>query len=237
MADPLASATSGIVAVWESTSREHKVGVAVLLALGLWSLYRYLTDPSSSSASDPGADPVKSDDGESLLSSDAADDLRVAAERYGADYRARMKATTVVPRAESGARPFIGFSLADNIKDGALVVDGVFAGGPADQTGVDIDHELLSINGEAATSIDVVRELVAKHCRAGQVTRMTLRTSSGDDGDETSGRPAKSYEVLLWVMTADARYRGKPYFFDTNAHHVRQSDRHKQAWSSTSPHK
>ncbi|KPA80777.1 hypothetical protein ABB37_04225 [Leptomonas pyrrhocoris] len=146
--------------------------------------------------------------------------MRVAATHYGREYQDRVKATTAVPRAASKARPFIGFSLADNIVDGALVVDGVFVGGPADQTGVDIDHELVSINNEPATSIAEVRQLVEKHCRPGQVTRMKLRKE--DEGCE--------YEVMLWVMTSDERYRGRPYFFDTTTNEVRQSERLKQAW-------
>ncbi|KAL7695520.1 PDZ domain containing protein [Lotmaria passim] len=225
-----ASPAYSVVATWRESSREKKVGVMVLLALGLWSLYRYFRStsdsakPSGGSGEDVAPKPLdklpSSDDREGSITSDAAADLRVAAPCYGKEYQDRMKATTAVPTAASKARPFIGFSLADNIVAGALVVDGVFVGGPADQTGVDIDHRLVSINNEPATSIDEVRELVAKHCRPGQVTRMRL--CKEDDGPE--------YEVPLWVMTTDEKFEDKPYFFDTKVHEVRQSERLKQTW-------
>lgn len=217
------SATS-LLARWRDSSRGKKIGVVTLLAVALYSLYRYFKcEPQKSDAAAAKRSTASSssrDEREGSITSDAAADLRAAAASYGPEYRDRMQATTAVPTAASQARPFIGFSLADNIVAGALVVDGVFVGGPADQTGVDIDHELLSIGGEAATSIDVVRQLVARHCRAGQVTRMRLRR---EDGGAT-------YEVPLWVMTADEAYRSKPYFFDTKVHHVRQSERMKQTW-------
>jgi C-terminal processing protease CtpA/Prc len=198
--------------------------VIVVVVVGLWSFYKYLIcrpDPKDADAVKPvEPKPLSSDEHEGCIASDAAADLREAAAGYSKEYQDRMRATTAVPTVASKARPFIGFSLADNIVEGALVVDGVFVGGPADQTGVDIDHELLSINNEPATSIDAVRELVAKHCRPGQVTRMRLRKE-----DEVT-----EYEVLLWVMTTDEKYSTKPYFFDTKVHEVRQSERLKQTW-------
>ncbi|KAK7196419.1 PDZ domain (Also known as DHR or GLGF)/PDZ domain containing protein [Novymonas esmeraldas] len=139
--------------------------------------------------------------------------------------------------ASAPPRPFIGFSLADNIVDGALIVDGVVAGSPADQSGIDIDHELVAINGSPANTIAAVRELIATHCRPGEATRMTLRryggggSSNEDGGDEA----CEVYEVLLSVMTADTACRGMSSFFDTTVHHVRQSSRPKTTWSTRAP--
>ncbi|KPI84142.1 hypothetical protein ABL78_6816 [Leptomonas seymouri] len=212
-------------ASWKGTTREKKIGTIVLILLGFAFLCKYLRGAADDAGSDATAakradKSLRRDEREGSVTSDAAADMRVAAERYGAEYQDRIKATTAVPTAAAKARPFMGFSLADNIVEGKLVVDGVFVDGPADQTGVDIDHQLLSINNEPATSIEEVRQLVARHCRPGQVTRMKLRKEDGD----------AEYEVLLWIMTADAEYSGKPYFFDTKTHKVRQSERLKQTW-------
>lgn len=208
-----------------ANGRQRAVGIAVLVAIGLL-LYRYLRstkEPRKSIASHgptseaPPQEPPQ--ESLSLPEDKDAEAVRTAAVRYGEAYQARMR-QMVFTSEEVHAHPFIGFSIADNIRPGQLVVDGVFEEGPAFQVGVDIDHELVAIAGERATDVETVRALVAKHCKPGRVTHFTFYNN--DRGER--------YEADVWVMTADEEFRGKPYFFASQEHEVRQSDRLKQTW-------
>lgn len=209
--------------------RDRTVAIAVLIALAAFFVYRYLHARSDddgdtnadiearrSSVAAPVAYGATAD---SPLKTRAADDVRAAAEKYDTEYRDRM-AKMMAPKEEEKARTFLGFSVADNITPGVLVVDGVFEKGPAFQVGVDIDHELVAIAGQPATDVDTVRGLVAQHCKPGHVTRFTFR-------DDATGA---KYDAQVWVMTADVKFRGKPYFFAADEHEARTSDRLKQTW-------
>ncbi|CAD2215422.1 hypothetical protein AGDE_14517 [Angomonas deanei] len=130
-----------------------------------------------------------------------------------------MQLSTTVPSVHSNVKPFIGFSLTDNVKEGALVVDGVFDEGPAAQVGVKIDHEVLKIAGISVEGIAHARELVAEHCRPGHITRFDMRREDGT-----------TFVASVWVMTADVKFKGKPYYFDVSLHRIRESDRLKRTW-------
>ncbi|CAD2222497.1 hypothetical protein ADEAN_001004100 [Angomonas deanei] len=215
--------------VKQNGSSNRSVVVVLLLALFGWLSYRYLNkgngaksnQPSKKAESAPA--PVKRatpDALESSMNKKEAQTVEAAATKYNKDYQERMR-QMVAPKEEEKARPFIGFSLADNIVEGSLVVDGVFDEGPAFQVGIDINHELVGIEKEYTNTIQGVRDLIAKHCRPGHISLFHMKDTKG-----------KQYDAQLWVMTADEKYDGKPYYFNPRVHKARQSDRLKQTWKA-----
>ncbi|KEG13999.1 kinetoplast DNA-associated protein [Trypanosoma grayi] len=122
------------------------------------------------------------------------------------------------------ATAFLGFSILDDVEDGALVVDGLFRNGPAYKVGVCIDDQLTAINGEAVCDIQMARKLISMHCIPGEVASMLFRRPNGE-----------RFAVQLRVMTAEPRFSGNPFYFDPYTHEIEESGREKKlswAWPS-----
>ncbi|KPA80775.1 putative viscerotropic leishmaniasis antigen [Leptomonas pyrrhocoris] len=143
-------------------------------------------------------------------------DLVDAAAGYNAEYRERMMAKALPDFNVPPPRPFIGFSLAEDVKRGILVVDGLYKGGPAYQTGIRIGDILLRVCGVAVNTIAEARRVVDARCRCGRVAPFTLVTQMN-----------QQYSVALWIMTADPQHSEKPFFFDVHLHDRLESPRKK----------
>jgi hypothetical protein len=148
------------------------------------------------------------------------DEMLAASVSYNAEYRDLMMMLQK-PDAKERAKAFLGFSLAESVEEGKLIVDGVYRDGPAFQVGVRMEDSLTHIAGAPVCSIQDARVAVAKHCRPAELAALTFLRPTGD-----------SYTVKLWVMTAEPRYRGKAYFFDTETHVKDQSPRPKHRQNS-----
>lgn len=225
---------SSLLRWWSSSADGRRVSIAVVVALGLWTVYYCVMKSRKATPVDRRGDPKKDKGGasealrgpatppsEGKAATPAAEvaALHQAAKRYDVEYQKRMEATAAALPSNVTAAPFIGFSLADNIIEGALVVDGVFEKGPADQVGVDIDHELHRIGGSKVRTLAEARAAVGRYCTPGKVSSMELSDEEGE-----------RYEVQLWVMTADPAYAGAPYYFNPADHSIRQSGRTKTVW-------
>eukprot|EP00744_Colponema_vietnamica_P010403 GILI01014701.1.p1 GENE.GILI01014701.1~~GILI01014701.1.p1 ORF type:complete len:499 (+),score=137.15 GILI01014701.1:201-1499(+) len=131
-------------------------------------------------------------------------DMNAATINYNPEYQVRMLANEM---PSERAKPLIGFSLTENIDDKTLIVDGIAEGGPAYQVGVRLGDEVVMLEYRKVTTIPEVRKAVDDFCVVGKLTRMVLyRPGSGN------------FNVKLWMMTADRKYEGKPYFFDETKH-------------------
>ncbi|KAG5511984.1 hypothetical protein GH5_07936 [Leishmania sp. Ghana 2012 LV757] len=104
-------------------------------------------------------------------------------------------------------RPFIGFSLLEDVVNGTLTVNGLYKDGPAYKTGVRLGDTVVRICGVSVHSIEAARLVVGAHCRCGRLASLTLVT-----------KMKQQYTVALWIMTADPQYKGKPFFFDVSKH-------------------
>ncbi|RNF02837.1 kinetoplast DNA-associated protein, partial [Trypanosoma conorhini] len=138
-----------------------------------------------------------------------------ASRSYSNEYKWRMLKMVKLPPDTQPPRPFIGFSLAEFLAESFVQVDGLYLNGPAYQVGIRIGDTLLSIEGEQVTSISEVRRAVSKHCRVADLADLVLRRPDG-----------AVYCASLWVMTAELRFKGEPYFFDISRHKSIQRNRH-----------
>lgn len=224
---PSPAADTNVVAAADHSTRNRTVGIAVLVALGIWLLYRFICrreggkgdaadgdndgisgrSPRKDSASAPvyGATD-RNDPAEESLHKEAADTLRKASEKYDDDYKERM-ARMVAPTVEERAKPFIGFQLSED----NMEVLAIFEQSPASQVGVDLGHRLVSIAGDAPSDFASLRALVDGRCQPGHITQFVFLDNDG-----------ATYEADLWVMTAEERFAGKPYYFDVSQYSIRQ---------------
>ena len=147
----------------------------------------------------------------------AEKDLLDATVSYNAEYRARMMAKAQPDVNVPPPRPFIGFSLAEDVKRGVLVVDGLYKDGPAYQTGIRIGDILLRVCAVDVNTIAEARRVVDSRCRCGRVAPFTLVTPMN-----------QQYSVALWIMTADPQHSDKPFFFDVHQHDRLESPRKKR---------
>ncbi|RNF02838.1 kinetoplast DNA-associated protein [Trypanosoma conorhini] len=189
--------------------------------------------PSASFRS-PKSSPASRTESPPMVTSTSSTEMPVTALGHGSDHRA------AIVKGKEGkqnifydgvnfennreivkAIPFLGFSLADNVLEGALVVDGLFSGGPAHQAGLRIDDELLEVNGGAVLNLQEAHELVAENCVPGSLASMTFRRQGGEP-----------FEVQLRVMTAECRFSGDPLYFDPTRHGIQESAREKRETSS-----
>ncbi|KPI84143.1 putative viscerotropic leishmaniasis antigen [Leptomonas seymouri] len=151
-------------------------------------------------------------------------DLIDAAASYNAEYRERMMAKVQPDVNLPPPRPFIGFSLAEDVRRGILVVDGLYRDGPAYQTGIRIGDILLRICGVDVNTIAEARRVVDSRCRCGRVAPFSLVTPMN-----------QQYSVALWIMTADPQHSAKPFFFDVHLHERMESPRKKNVVEACIP--
>ncbi|KAH9578017.1 PDZ domain 6 [Trypanosoma melophagium] len=130
-----------------------------------------------------------------------------ASKWYNNEYKWRMLKMAKPPPNVATPVPFIGFSLAEFRGESFLKVGGLYENGPAYQAGIRIGDILLEIEGMRVTSINEARRAVSKYCRVAELTDMTLKRSDGT-----------MYNVSLWIMTAESRFKDEPYFFDLDSH-------------------
>ncbi|CUG84610.1 membrane-associated protein, putative [Bodo saltans] len=146
-----------------------------------------------------------------LSPSSEEEEMLAASVSYNPEYRDLMMLLQK-PDPQDCAKAFLGFSVVDDVDHHELVVDGIYRDGPAYQVGVRIADALTHIGGHRVNSVTRARQYVALHCRPAELAALTFLRPSGD-----------SYTVKLWVMTAEQRFQGKPYYFDVSAHVKDQS--------------